>query len=168
MTAYGSTSMRGKMTKKTFIHLTCSVFSVLTASCAFSHPTSTNSQGNVLIQAQAIGSTARLQVDVSGPGISPALGFSIPVALGKPVIDTLSVPAGSSRRIVVTAIDTLGSKTHRADSLINILPGQQTAISLVLRPLTTRVGITITFGSSAVTSFTGAGNKQMGGQASGW
>lgn len=113
--------------------------------CAVEETTAPAAESQVIVRAQALSSTAGLVVDISGPGISPALIFNIPVGTNSVASDTLSVPAGGGRRFVVTAIDTLGVATHRADTTIALVPGVQTPLALVMRTLSTNVGVTITF-----------------------
>lgn len=100
---------------------------------------------HVAVEAKALASTAGLTVEVSGPGIDPGLLFNIAVGHDGTARDTLTVPSGGGRRFVVTAVDTLGVATHRADTTVTLAPGPHPGIALVLRPLNTTVGVTITF-----------------------
>lgn len=120
----------------------------VTLACTADPVAAPDAQSDVIVRAQLLGSSAGLVVDVSGPGITPALLFNIPAGPDSVATDTLSVPAGGARRFIITAIDTLGFPTHRADSTVNLVAGVHTPLALVLRPLTTNVGITITIGSA--------------------
>lgn len=114
------------------------------AACAVDPLTAPSESSRVVVLAQVRGSTAGIVVEVSGPGISPSLLFNLDVGLDSVAADTITVPSGGGRRFIVTAVDTFGVATHRGDTTIALVPGVPHALALVLRPLATSVGVTIT------------------------
>lgn len=112
--------------------------------CVPDQLTAPTATAEVIVLAHATGSTAGLVVDVSGPGINPAMLFNIAVGQDGVARETLSVPSGGGRRFVVTAIDTLGIATHRADTTVALAPGPNPGLALVLQPVVASVRVTIT------------------------
>jgi len=87
-----------------------------------------------------------LVVEVTGPGISPAVVMNIAVGADTVATGSLSLPSGSARRFVVTAVDTAGVHTHRADTTVTLQPGANPNLAMRLDPLPSSLGITVTFG----------------------
>jgi len=87
-----------------------------------------------------------LVVEVTGPGIDPAVVMNIPVGADTVATGSLTLPSGSARRFVVTAVDTAGVQTHRADTTITLQPGTNATLAMRLEPLPSTLGITVTFG----------------------
>lgn len=87
----------------------------------------------------------RIVVEVSGPGITPAVLANLEVGATAVADGELQVPAGSGRRFVVTAVDTAGVLTHRADTTVTLVPGANPPLALTMRPLAATVGVTVTF-----------------------
>jgi len=87
-----------------------------------------------------------LIVEVTGPGITPAVVLNIPVGTDTVATGSLTLPSGSERRFVVTAVDTAGVQTHRADTTITLQPGANPSLAMRLEPLPSSLGITVTFG----------------------
>lgn len=89
-----------------------------------------------------------LALTITGPGID------IPIVLNL-VIDpvthvasgTISVPAGSDRRIVANAFNAQGINTHRGETTVTLVPGNNPPLSLTMAPLLGDVAIEIHFGS---------------------
>jgi uncharacterized protein YjdB len=94
-------------------------------------------------------SVATVVVDVTAPDIPTALVFNIPVTNGV-AAGTVVVPAGSDRTITMQAYDAGGVETHSGSTTLNIQPGTNPTITLVLQPLTGDVPITVTLGSVTV------------------
>lgn len=92
-----------------------------------------------------------LIVEVSGPGIDQTIVHNVTVGTDSIARDTLQLPAGSARRFVITAIDTAGVVTHRADTTVTLEGGALRALTIRLRPLDASLGITVTFGGSRLT-----------------
>lgn len=90
-------------------------------------------------------------VEVTGPGINPAVVVNLPVGTDTVASGSMTLPAGSARRFVVTAVDTAGVQTHRADTTITLQPGTNPNLRMRLVPLASALGITVTFGGSSVT-----------------
>jgi Bacterial Ig-like domain (group 2) len=94
-------------------------------------------------------SAATVVVDVSAPDIPTALVFNIKV-VGGVAMDTIVVPAGSNRTIVMRAYDVGGVETHSGSKVLNIAPGTNATITITLQPLTGDLPITATLGSRSV------------------
>lgn len=88
-----------------------------------------------------------LAVEISGPGIDPAQLVNLPVDTAGVAAGTIETTAGSGRRIVVTAVDTAGVATHRGDTTVTLVPGENPPLSLILRPLAATTRLTVTFGT---------------------
>ena len=87
-----------------------------------------------------------LVVEVSGPGITPAVLVNIPVVDDSIATGSIEVTAGSGRRIIIWAVDTTGIVTHRGDTTVTLVPGPNPPLALTLRPVPATLGITVTFG----------------------
>jgi len=92
-----------------------------------------------------------LVVEVSGPGIDPSVLANVPVTGDSIATQSLSLSSGSARRFVVSAVDTGGVTTHRADTTLTLQPDAHVGLSLWLEPLETTVGITVRFGGVRLT-----------------
>ena len=114
--------------------------------CTERLPTEMGLVAEVIVHALTPATVRTLVVAVSGPGIDPEIVVNIPVGADSVARDTLVVPAGSGRRFVITAVDTAGVATHRGDTTITLVPGVNSPLAIVLRPLASSVGITVTFG----------------------
>lgn len=84
-------------------------------------------------------------VEVDGPGLTPALILNLPVRPDSTASETITVPAGSARRITVAAFDSAGVRTHAADTVLTLRAGVNPAVALRLTPLPASLGITVTF-----------------------
>ncbi len=89
-------------------------------------------------------------VTVTGPGISPALLFNIPV-VNNVATDQLVVPVGPSRVILAQAFGTGGVELYRGQATINVVPGLNAAVNLVLNPNVGTVPINATIGAVTIT-----------------
>jgi hypothetical protein len=104
----------------------------------------------LVIRADVSGtSVATVVVGVAAPDIPTTLVFNIPVANGV-ALGTITIPAGSNRAITLRAYDAGGVQTHEGSATLNVQAGTNPAISLVLRPLTGDLPITVTLGSFRV------------------
>lgn len=122
----------------------------MATACADEPTVTTTSPATIQMHSITPATVRTLVVEVSGPGISPAQLFNLPVnALGV-ASGTIETSAGSRRRIVVTAVDTAGAATHRGDTTVTLVPGPNPPLALVLRPLGASLGITVTFGALRV------------------
>ena len=105
----------------------------------------------LLVRADVTGTAvATVVVDVTAPDIPATLVFNVPVAQGA-ALGTITVPAGSNRTIALRAFDAGGVETHSGSVTVNIQPGTNPTIALVLMPVTGSVPINATLGSFAVT-----------------
>lgn len=91
-----------------------------------------------------------LAITVTGPGIDAPLVFNFPFTGGTATGD-MTVPAGSRRRIVALAYDSLGVNTHAADTTVSVLSGTSPSVSILLWPLNGQVPVVVTGGSYSVT-----------------
>lgn len=92
---------------------------------------------------------ATLVIDVTGPGISPALVFNLTVVDGF-ATGTLRLPPGEDRTISARALDETGEVTHDGSKTVDILPGQNPPVSI---PMVARGGqqpITIAIGDVSI------------------
>src|SRR5437899_10184741 len=104
----------------------------------------------LLVQADITGTAvATVVVEVTAPDIPTTLVFNVPVAQGV-ALGTITVPAGSNRTIALRAFDAGGVETHSGSVTVNIQPGTNPTIALVLMPVTGSVPINATLGSFAV------------------
>jgi uncharacterized protein YjdB len=95
-------------------------------------------------------SIATVVVDVTASDIPTALVFNIPV-VGHVVSGTITVPAGSDRTFTLRAYDAGGVETHSGAVTLDIQPGTNPTIAIVLTPLTGELPINATLGSITVT-----------------
>src|SRR6266516_307910 len=108
-------------------------------------------QTKLFISAALTGTrVATVVVEVTAPDIATPLVFNIPTVNGV-AAGAISVPAGSSRTITLRAYDAGGVETHTGSVTVNIQPGTNPAISIVLTPLAGNVPIIVTLGSFSVT-----------------
>ena len=91
----------------------------------------------VMVQAILPSTVRQLVIEVSGPGIRPTLTVNVLVGADDVARDSLVVPAGSARRFVITAVDTAGMASHRADTTLALAPGPNPPLAIVLRPIGT-------------------------------
>jgi Big-like domain-containing protein len=109
------------------------------------------SQASLLLRADlSTTAVATLVVEVTAPDIAPPLLFNIPIVAGA-AVGTITLPAGSNRTIAIRAYDAGGVQTHRGSVTVNLQPGANPTIAIVLTPLTGDVPIEVTLGSFAVT-----------------
>ena len=127
---------------------------LLVGSCLGGDPTGTRphpSDARLLLQADLSGTAvATLVVEVTAADIPTPLTFNIPI-VQRVATGTITLPAGSSRTITLHAFDAGGVETHRGSVTVDILPGANPTITLVLEPLAGDVPITATLGSFTVT-----------------
>jgi Big-like domain-containing protein len=124
------------------------------SSCLPADPTGTKpphpDDAHLLLQADLTGTAvATVVVDVAAPDIPTTLVFNIPV-VQRQATGTITVPAGSQRTITLKAFDAGGVATHTGSVTLNIQPGANPTVTLVLQPLSGGVPITVTLGSFTV------------------
>lgn len=91
-----------------------------------------------------------VRVEVSGPGIETAVVQNFSVGADSVAQGQVQVTAGSGRRIEVTAFDTAGVVTHRADTTLTLQAGSNPLLALRLIPLPATLGVVVTFGGHQV------------------
>jgi len=119
---------------------------VLFAACAADSPLGGARASTVTMRFRTPATVQSLIVEVTGPGIDPSVVLNIPVGADTVATGSLTLPSGSARRFVVTAVDTAGVQTHRADTTITLQPGANPSLAMRLEPLPSMLGITVTFG----------------------
>ena len=127
------------------------IISLLTASCAGDGPTGGTQDARVLINFLTPSTVRQVAVSVSGPGITPAITRNISIGADTTARDTIVLTAGAGRRFVISAYDSTGIETHRADTTLNLIAGVNPPLAVRLMPLSSTVGITVTFGGVRLT-----------------
>ena len=120
------------------------------ASCA-EGPAAVSGPAQVLLNFLTPATVRSVSVEASGPGISPAVIVNLPVGADSTARGTLTLTAGAGRRFVITAFDSTGVATHRADTTVTLVAGNNTPLSLRVTPLASSLGITVVFGGVRVT-----------------
>jgi zona occludens toxin (predicted ATPase) len=139
-----------KRRNSTLAALACSL---LIASCSardVTEPPGGAATLNVTADVSAA-AVAMVVVEVTAPDISPSLVFNLAINPQGVATGTITIPAGSSRTITMSAYDSSGTETHRGSVTKDILAGLNPTIPLVLTPLTGDIPITATLGSITVT-----------------
>lgn len=95
-------------------------------------------------------SVATVVLDVTAPDISPPLTFNIPI-VNRVAVGTITVPAGSKRTLIMRAFDAGSIETDSGSITLDIRPGGDPNLTLVLQPLTGDVPINVTLGSIVIT-----------------
>ena len=127
------------------------VFTLGLASC-LSEPTDSGRppEARLLLRADVSATAvATLVVEVTAPDISPALLFNIPIVAGA-ATGTITLPAGADRTLAIRGYDAGGIQTHGGSATLNVQPGANPAIAIVLTPLAGDAPIEVTLGSFAV------------------
>jgi len=130
------------------------IVAMVAGACASDAPTAPARPAEVVVNFLTPATVRRVTIQVSGPGISPPVVVNMTVGADSIASGSLTLSAGSARRFVVTAVDSAGVTTHRADSTITLLEGPNPPLALRLDPLPSSVGITVTFGGVRVTADT--------------
>lgn len=120
------------------------------ASCSGGTEPAAGGQASLVVTANVSGTAvAMIRVEVTGPGMEP-LTFQFEVVSGV-ASGTLTIPAGSDRTITIDAFDAGSVRTHHGSVMVDVAPGLNSGISLILSPLTGDVPIEATLGSITVT-----------------
>jgi hypothetical protein len=107
--------------------------------------------GTLIVRADLSASAvATLVAEVTAPDIPTALMFNIPIA-GGVASGTITVPAGSNRTVALRAYDAGGIQTHAGGVTLNIQPGVNPTVAIMLQPLTGDQPLVLTLGSFTVT-----------------
>lgn len=107
-------------------------------------------EGRLRIVANTAGTQIqRVVVEVTAPDIRTPLAFEL-VAQDGVVQGTITLPAGSNRRLQLRAFDAKQIETHRGSATIDVVPGENKSVSLTLQPLVGEVPIVVHLGSLLV------------------
>ena len=93
---------------------------------------------------------ATLVVTITGPGITPALVYNLPIVAGS-ANGTLTVPVGSARLITAQAFDNAGIVLFSGSTTITVNAGTNPTVSFALVPGVGSVPVTAVIGSVAIT-----------------
>ena len=128
------------------------VFAALVLGCSHEATAPKSANEAVLVLNANLNGTAvaSVVVEVTGPGIPDTLVFNLTVANGQ-ASGTLRVPAGSARVITVHAFDAQGIETHRGSTTIDVQPGTNNAVTVVLTSLVGSQPIVVTVGALIIT-----------------
>lgn len=127
--------------------------STLWLGSCLSEPTDTrpSPDAKLLLRADLSGTAvATLVVEVTAPDIAQTLVFNIGIVAGA-ATGTITIPAGSDRTITIRAYDAGGVETHSGSVTVNVQPGPNPSIAIVLTPLSGDAPIQVTLGSFTVT-----------------
>jgi hypothetical protein len=114
-------------------------------------PDGRGEQATLLIRADISGTlVATVVAQVTAPDIPTPLVFNIPITSGI-AAGTITVSAGSNRTVALSAYDSDGVLTHSGSAILNIAPGTNPTLSVVMTPLMGDMPITVTLGSFSVT-----------------
>jgi len=122
-------------------------------SCLAREPTGSPQfvETTMLLRANLSGSgVASIVVKVTAPDFPETLTFNIPI-VNTVASGTITLRAGSDRTITMRAFDAGGVATHTGSVTIDVHPGANAAVSMVLMPLTGDGSIEVTLGSFTVT-----------------
>ena len=107
---------------------------------------------------------ATMVVTVTGPGIAPPLVFNLTIS-GGTATGSVTLPAGSNRKLELDAFDDKGIRTHHGETTITeVKSGSNPAITIVLLPLTGQQTVTASLGSVTITVTPNPGTVQVGQQ----
>lgn len=91
-----------------------------------------------------------VEIAITGPGLDSVVTVTHSVSGGITLQDTLTVRAGSNRRIVVTGRDESGIATHRGDTTVSLQVGSNPPMLLALDPLQGTLELVVTFREARV------------------
>ena len=142
---------------------TALVTGVALGACLPGEPTgSAGVEASLLVRADLSATAAAIVVvELAAPDIPTRLVFNIPV-VGRVASGTISVPAGANRTLTIRAFDAGGVETHSGSVTLDIRPGTNPAVSVVLTPLAGNQPIDVTLGSFAVTVTPAAATLTVG------
>ena len=106
-------------------------------------------------------SVDQLVVKVTAADIPTPLVFNIPVSNGT-ASGTLRLPPGLQRTVSVEAFDNTGLVTHDGSAVVDVRPGQNPPVSILLRPRAGQVPIVVTIAEITVQVSPGTATLQVG------
>jgi Big-like domain-containing protein len=125
---------------------------VLGGGCESRAPTATRETAAVplRITAVTVGTPiSTLIIEVDAADLPSSLVFNLTVQNGV-ASGTIKVPPGPARTIHVTAVDDQGTVTHDGSVTVDVRPGQNPPVQVILRPRSGQIPITVTFGNYTV------------------
>ena len=136
---------------------------LLLASCNPSTDPPAQGQAHLAVTANVVGTAvATVVVEVTAPDISTPLVFNIVVADGV-ASGTITIPAGTARRITIRAFDAGGVLTHSGAATVSVQAGTNPTVSLTLTPLAGDVPIEAHLGSFTINVTPTANALSVGG-----
>jgi hypothetical protein len=135
----------------------------LLAACGDGSVDPRENRGTLIVRADVSAATvATLVAEVTAADIPTALTFNIPIASGV-AAGTLTIPSGSSRTVTLRAYDAGGILTHSGSATLNVQPGTNPTVAIILTPLTGDLPIVVTLGSFTITVTPPATTVRVGG-----
>lgn len=139
------------MSGKSFRGLKGAMVAFLLTAAACDSSVGPNSDAKLVLFANLAGtSVTTVVVNVTASDIPSPLVFNIAVNNGI-ASDTIGIPAGSHRTIDMRAYNASGVETHSGSTVVDIQPGTNPTITVVMQPLTGDLPITVSLGSQTVT-----------------
>lgn len=103
----------------------------------------------VVIDLGNLPAVATLVVEVTADDIDPPLIFNLTVD-GLTAAGTLTLPTGTARTVTVHAFDAAGIETHRGMATLDVRPGDNPVLTILLASLTGDVPVEIGFDTIAI------------------
>jgi hypothetical protein len=126
-------------------------FLTVLVSCAHNTVGPPGGEATFAVSADLSGTlVATVVVEVSASDIPTTLVFNLTIVNGV-AAGTFTVPAGSNRTILLRGYDAGGVETHSGSITVNVQPGTNPPMAVVLTGLTGQLPITATLGSFIVT-----------------
>ncbi len=92
-----------------------------------------------------------ITLEVSADDLAQKIVTNIPLVADSIVRTTVSIEAGSARKVSIKAQDSSGILTHRADTTISLKRGESATLNLKLNPIISPIGITVTVSGISLT-----------------
>lgn len=129
------------------LFLGCALVSALGCEGLFA-PKDTTARVFVSLQVPAVVRT--VEITITGPGLDSAVTVTQGVSGGTTRTDTLTVRAGSDRRVVVTGRDAAGVATHRGETTVTLRAGTNPPVTLGVDPLQGSLVLVVEFRQARV------------------
>lgn len=91
-----------------------------------------------------------LVAEVTAADITDPLVFNFELGADGTVEDEITVPTGPARTITVRAFDSDGTRTHEGSATVDVVPGDNPTVTIVLAPLPGEQPITVVLGEFSV------------------
>jgi hypothetical protein len=128
------------------------------------HPLRSSGEATLNVHADlsAAAMVATVVIEVTGPGIESPLVFNLVVEDGV-ASGTITVPAGSDRSVTMRAFDENGIETHNGTVTVDLEPGVNASISIVLTVAAAEMDIEIHLQNITLTVEPSAATIAVGG-----